>query len=90
MAASNTIECMKSCVDKRIVGVIEGLGDESSGYSNRTFVFEDGTGFTFNSNGAFWTEDADTVRNWLDGKLDELKSIGVTLQEILDLAGVSS
>lgn len=87
MAASNTTECMKECVGRRIVGVLFDVG-RSAEYPSKTFIFEDGTGFSFASNGSFWQEPSDKIATAINRHLNELRALEATKREILAAAGI--
>jgi hypothetical protein len=91
MSASNTKECVRELVGRRIVGVLFNalpLNDRSLASGNKTLVFEDGTGFTFSSNGSYWQESAENVRRAVVVEERELLAVQEDLRGVLDLAGV--
>src|SRR5579872_649045 len=64
-AASNTKDCFRECVGKKVVGVLfdaipAGRRDIASG--TKTLVFKDGTGLTISSNGSWWLDSANEVK----------------------------
>lgn len=90
--AANTQNCVRAIVGKKIVGVMfDALPvqrrDLASG--NKTLVFDDGSGFTFTSGGAFWLENADDVARAVALKRDELEAVQRDIQDVLDLAGTA-
>lgn len=64
MAASNTRECILEIRGRKVVGVIEGLlprGDKDIASRCISILLDDGTAFTFSSNGSFWLETKEHV-----------------------------
>ena len=91
MPGSNSKDCLRTQVGKRIIGVLFDalpLGRVDLRAGNKTFVFEDGTGFTFTSKGAFWEESASEVGRALAAKMAELDEHKRTMESVLELAGV--
>ncbi len=90
MAASNTKDCFRECVGKKIVGVLFGalpLNDADIANRTKTLVLDDGTGLTISSNGTFWRESAKDIRRAVDLKRDELNVTNREIVEVLALAG---
>ena len=90
MTASNTKECFSECVGKRVVGVLFGalpVGDRDIASRTKTFVFDDGSGITFSSNGSFWPDSAKDVRRAVELKRDELNATKGEIAGVLALAG---
>jgi len=90
MAASNTPDAFRECVGKTIVGVLFDAcpahrADLKKG--NKTFVFEDGTGFTVSSGGTFWQEPAEQISRAIDVIKHDLKTNERLLQDVLGAAG---
>jgi len=77
-AASNTKDCFRDLVGKHIKGVLFdtlplGRADLSAG--TKTIVFFDGTGLTIASNGSFWPESADTIRQAINTAKREIEGV---------------
>lgn len=90
MSASNTKDCVRDQIGKRIVGVLFDalpLSDRRLAAGNKTFVFEDGSGFTFSSSGSFWEERADDIKRAVNRQRERLEANQRDLQDVLDLAG---
>ncbi len=91
MSASNTKECFRDCVGKKVVGVMFGalpLGDASIASGTKTLVFEDGTALTISASGSFWQESPTDVERAIAAKKAELTALSRDLQDVIDLAGV--
>ena len=59
MAASNTKECFRECVGKKVVGVlfdVMPLGRSDLSIGTKTLLFDDGSGLTISSKGTFWSQ----------------------------------
>jgi hypothetical protein len=90
MVAANTKDAVRELIGKRIVGVLfDALPAQRADLrkGNKTLVFDDGTGFTFNSKGAFWTEIAEDVSRAVAIVERELRSAETDLRGVLELAG---
>lgn len=90
MATANTREAVRELIGKKIVGVLfDALplnrADLRSG--NKTLVFEDGTGFTFNTNGAYWNENAEDVKRAVQAVEKSLSDTQRELRGVRKLAG---
>ncbi len=79
MAISNTKDCFRECVGKRVKGV---LFHESGG---KTLIFEDRSGLAFGTNGSFWLESATTIQREINRRQDELKKTKTEIEEVLAL-----
>lgn len=93
MTASNTKDCFRECVGKKVTGVLFGalpLGDRDIASRTKTLIFDDGTGLTISSNGSFWRETAKDVRHAVEWKRDELNATKGEIAEVLALAGALS
>jgi hypothetical protein len=93
LSASNTKDCVRDLVGKRIVGVLfdalpVNRSDLASG--NKTLVFDDGSGFTFNSIGSFWAETAAELERAITQKKSELSALEQDIRDVLALAGEPS
>jgi hypothetical protein len=67
---SNAPQALEHCTGKKIIGfvrnAIQATGDLGRANTDtRTFIFEDGTGFTFTSGGAYWDESAGSIEKAL-------------------------
>lgn len=90
MVASNTKDCFRECVGKKVVGVLFGalpVGDADIDSRTKTLVLDDGRGLTISSNGSFWIDSADDVRRAVKKKRDELNATEGEIAEVLALAG---
>ena len=92
MSVANTQDCIRDLIGKTIVGVLFNAlpvkhGDLAVG--TKTLVFDDGTGFTFNSRGAFWAETADDTTKAVKKKRDELRLAEQEIEDVLVVAGVT-
>jgi hypothetical protein len=89
-AASNTRECILEHRGKRIKGALFsqlpfGRADLASGTT--TLVFDDGTGFTFASNGSFWSETKRDVSRAIERFQRQLEETGLLAKQARDMAG---
>jgi len=90
MAASNTPDCFREFVGKRVKGVLFdalplGRADLSAG--TKTLVFEDGRGLTIAHNGGFWIDSPEHVERAVIILRKELEAAQRGLKDILALAG---
>jgi hypothetical protein len=90
MTASNTRDCFREFVGKRVKGVLfDALPvnrvDLSAG--NKTLVFDDGRGLTFANNGSYWIDSADEVKRAIDLVKADLKKAQKEIKGVLSLAG---
>jgi hypothetical protein len=93
MAASNTKECFRECIGKKIVGVLFDtlpVGRRDLAVGTYTLVFDDGSGLTFKHNGAFWQESKEEIRQGIDNAKENLKHATTELEGVLEVAGVFS
>lgn len=86
---SNTKECFDTFIGQTVKGVLFG-GLHGHGSDTKTLIFEDGRGFTFNGNGAFWVTSTEDVARAVRKASADLAATESRLKEVLDLAGVSS
>jgi len=91
MGTANTQDCIRDLIGRTIVGVLFNAlpttrRDLASG--NKTFVFEDGTGFTFSSKGTFWSETATDIARAVNTKHSELRLVEKDIRDVLVVAGV--
>ena len=89
--ASNTKECVRACIGKRIVAVLidavpAHMPDLSRGV--RTFVFDDGTGFSFSSKGSYWLDGVGSIRLAVKAKRAALEELSAALEETLRADGL--
>jgi hypothetical protein len=87
---SNTRDCFRACVGKRIKGVLfdaipAGRKDLSSG--TKTLIFEDGSGFTIARNGSFWIDGVEQIKRAILHKREELEVTNAEIKEVLKEAG---
>lgn len=93
MAASNTKDCFRECVGKKIKGVLfdalpnGSRRDLSDG--TKTLVFNDGTGLTISASGTFWRENAEEVSRAIQRKRTELEDNGRDIKDVLTAAGAA-
>ena len=93
MAASNTKDAVRELIGKRIVGVLFdtiplGRADLSAG--TKTLVFDDGTGFTVTSHGAFWRESENAIARAGDAARARLENAKRDIEDVLVAAGARS
>jgi hypothetical protein len=91
MAASNTKECFRECVGKKVVGVLfdampPGRTDLSCG--TKTLLFDDGSGLTISSKGTFWVEHPEEIKRAIAEAHGALRRNQRDLKDVLDAAGV--
>lgn len=90
MAASNTRECFREIVGKKVKGMLFDalpLGRKDLSNGAKTIVFADGTGLTIAANGTFWPEHADEVSKAIKTTQRELESCRREIEGVLQLAG---
>jgi hypothetical protein len=92
VAASNSRDCFKECVGKKVTGVLFDAFpirriDLSSG--SKTLIFDDGSGLTVASNGSFWTETAKDVKWAVDARIRELSDVKTEIAAALSVAGLT-
>lgn len=78
--ASNTKECFRYCIGLQVIGVMFG----NDGY---TLVFDNGTGLTLNSTGAFWIEGRDAIDRMRGEHRQRLEHLTADLRDVLALSG---
>lgn len=89
-ATSNTFECFRDVVGLKVVGVMKDAlpahrADLKKG--NKTLVFEDGTGLTFNGRGSYWRESKENVDAAVRLRRRELADTERDIRDVLTLAG---
>jgi hypothetical protein len=90
MAASNTKECFRESVGKRIVGVLFNalpFGRHDLAHGCKTLVFDDGTGLTLADNGSYWQENKADIQRAVDVQRDELSRAKADIEDVLRVAG---
>lgn len=90
MAASNTKECFRESVGKRIVGVLfDALPPHRPDLSlgNKTVIFDDGTGLTFGGNGSYWQESRADIERAVERAREELARRKRDVEDVLQAAG---
>ena len=102
MTEKNTKDCVRDLIGKKVVGVLFNAlpiqrdlrprlrrevihRDNEPG--TKTLIFDDGTGFTFNSRGAFWKETTKDIARAVERKERELRSIEADIKDVLTVAG---
>ncbi len=83
---SNTRGCFSGCIGRKIIGVLFNI-HRSLESGTKTFVFDDGTGFTVSDNGSFWREHADDIRHAIIPLQQRLKETSEEIKSVLQLAG---
>ncbi len=89
MSAANTKDCVRDLINKKVVGVLFDALPITQDLSRgtKTLIFDDGTGFTFNSRGAFWRETAKDITRAVGLKEQELRLIEADIKDVLTVAG---
>lgn len=92
MSTANTHDCIRDFIGKTVVGVLfdalpVNRRDLASG--NKTLVFDDTTGFTFSSEGTFWSETAKDIARAVQKKHDELHLVEQEIRDVLIVAGIT-
>lgn len=93
MTVSNTVECMRAVVGKKVIGVLVEafpLGRRDLASGTKTFVFDDGTAFTFSTKGTFWTESKEDVKRAVENLKENVRRLQVEESGLLELAGEQS
>ena len=91
MATSNTRDCFREVIGKRVTGVLfDALprGDVSLRNGNNTLIFEDRTGLTLRNNGAYWLESPDDINRAVFARVAELQQAKDELEEALRADGL--
>jgi hypothetical protein len=84
--ASNTKDAFRYAIGRTVVGVLfDGLPT-----CTKTLVFDDGTGLTLSSSGAFWTESAEDVQRAIGLVRERLEDAQQQYDAILRTAGAMS
>ena len=78
MVVSDTRDCFRACIGKRVTGVLFGLlpamrSDLARG--NKTLVFEDGSGLTISNNGFFWMDNPEEIERAVGHREAALRAI---------------
>lgn len=87
MSASNTWDCFRECVGRKIVGVLRVQDGERN---LKLLIFDDGTGLTLNDNGAYWREASDTVAKFVGREKARLQELHDDLREALEADGLTT
>ncbi len=89
MSAANTKDCVRDLIGKKVVGVLFNALPIHPHLQTgtKTLIFDDGTGFTFNSRGAFWKETAKDITRAVGSKEQELRLIEADIKDVLTVAG---
>ncbi len=90
MVASNTKDCFRVCVGKSIKGVLFDalpVSRDDLADGTKTLVFEDGTGLTVASNGAFWLESEKDIERAIERYLVKLRQLQDETAEVIAAAG---
>lgn len=83
---ANSVELLVYLKGKRIVGVIHGYRSRGSEGLAELLVLDNGEGFAFNSNGAFWLESPGDVTRAIDTLGEHRKNAAEHYQEMVELA----
>ena len=89
MTASNTRDCFRACIGKRVVGLLFDtlpLGRPDLSAGNKTVIFDDGSGLTISSNGSYWLEVEEHIAEGIKSKKRALELVKQDIQEVVDLA----
>ena len=92
MSAANTHDCIRDLIGKTIVGVLFNalpVNQQSIATGTKTLVFDDGTGFTLNSRGAFWSETADDITKAVKKKHHDLRLVEQEIRDVLVVFGIT-
>ena len=90
MSVANTKDCVRDLIGKKIVGVLFDalpVSHRDLQTGTKTLVFDDGTGFTFNSRGAFWRETKKDITRAVGLREQELRLIEADIKDVLTVAG---
>lgn len=87
LAASNTRDCFREVVGKRVKGVLFDECPSPSSPGTKTLIFEDGTGLTIASSGAYWRESAATIKQAVEVKKKQLARLQQDIEDVLTAAG---
>jgi hypothetical protein len=90
VAAANTRECILQHRGKKIIGALFGalpIGRADLADGTVTIVLDDGSGLTFSSTGAYWTEPKDDVSRAIGRIREQLEASSAMSAEYLRLAG---
>jgi hypothetical protein len=90
MSASNTKECFRECVGKKVKGVLFNalpFGSRELAHGTKTLIFDDGSGITFSNNGTYWRELPEEVTRAIKNAKKELEDAVVDLEDVLFMAG---
>lgn len=88
--ASNTFDCFREFVGKKVVGVLQGalpVGRRDIASGTKTLVFEDGRGLTVASNGSYWIDSKEDVDRAVSEVTEELEKLRRDTEDVLRLAG---
>lgn len=91
MVASNTKECFRECVGKKVVGVLfNAMPPSRKDLANgtKTLLFDDGSGLTISSNGSYWLEHPEDVKRAIAAAHSDLCRNQRDLRDVLNAAGV--
>jgi len=89
-AAANTRECILQHRGKKIIGALFGalpIARQDLADGTVTLVLDDGSGLTFSSAGAYWTESKDDVSRAIGRIREQLEASSAMSAEYLRLAG---
>lgn len=90
MVTSNTKECFRECIGKRVRGVLFDampVGRSDLARGTKTLIFDDGTGLTIGSNGSFWIDSVEEVSRAIRARQRELEDTKAEISEVLAAAG---
>lgn len=90
MPASNTLDCFREFIGKKVIGLLHGalpVGRADLAAGTKTLVFEDGRGLTIASNGSYWIESAEDIARATDQMRRRLAALQKDTSELVKLAG---
>jgi hypothetical protein len=84
MTVANTKDCFRECIGKRVVGVLfDALPlNRYSIAGSKTLLFDDGSGLTICSNGAFWLESSENIKRAVEEARAKLLQVQSDLKNV--------
>jgi hypothetical protein len=89
MVASNTKDCFRACIGKRIKGLLFDalpVGRDDLAAGSKTMIFEDGTGLVIASNGSFWLENEREIQRAVECHRSELEALKREIADVIAVA----
>jgi hypothetical protein len=90
MVASNTKDCFRECIGKRVKGVLFDampIGRLDLARGTKSLIFDDGTALTIGGNGSFWIDGVEEVNRAILIRRKELEDTKAEISEVLIAAG---